>query len=118
MNAAANDKPKILFVAGEASGDAQAARLAAAVGERRPDVRMTGVGGQKMRAAGVDTFVDVRELSLMGVAEVVSSLARIRRIYRRIGDHAKNICEYVIYMVQGKDVRHTAISEFSESESD
>lgn len=75
---------KILFVAGEASGDAQAARLAAAVRLQRPDVRMTGVGGAQMREAGVDTFVDVSELSMMGISEVVSSLAGIRRIYKRI----------------------------------
>lgn len=82
--AARNDRRRIFFVAGEASGDAQAARLAHALLRLAPELELVGVGGAKMRDAGVKTLVDVGELSVMGISEVVAALARVLGVYRRV----------------------------------
>jgi lipid-A-disaccharide synthase len=67
----------IYLVAGEASGDVLGARLMAALLRRRPDLRFAGVGGERMEAAGLRSLFPMRDLSLMGLLEVVPNLRRL-----------------------------------------
>lgn len=72
------------MVAGEASGDALGARLAAALLRAEPDLHLYGVGGQAMRDAGVYTIVDTSALSVMGFAELGRDLGRVLRVLSRL----------------------------------
>lgn len=73
---------RVALVAGEASGDLLGAELVARLRERWPDAVFAGVGGPKMRAAGVDTWTDCSELAVMGLAEVLRHLPRLLRLRR------------------------------------
>jgi lipid-A-disaccharide synthase len=72
--------PRIAIVAGEISGDRLGAGLIRAVHARRPEVEFVGIGGPAMRSAGCDVWVASEELAVMGLAEVVRHLPRLRRI--------------------------------------
>lgn len=76
--------PRIAIVAGEISGDQLGAGLIRAVHARRPDVEFAGIAGPAMRSAGCEVWVPSEDLAVMGLAEVVRHLPRLRRILRGI----------------------------------
>ena len=82
---------RLMIVAGEASGDKHGAKLVAALGELRPDLALEvfGAGGDEMRAAGVETLVDSREVAIMGALEVARALPKFLRVFRRLRDAAR-----------------------------
>jgi len=76
--------PLIFLIAGEPSGDQLGARLMAELkAETGGRVRFTGVGGDRMRAEGLDSLYPMSELSVMGLAEIVPHLTRILRRMRQ-----------------------------------
>ena len=64
-------------VAGEDSGDLLGAELIDALRANHPNAKFVGVGGPRMRAAGLDAWHDISELSVMGLAEVLRHLPRL-----------------------------------------
>ena len=79
---------RIVLVAGEASGDALGAGLVEELRKRFPDARVAGLGGDAMRAAGMQTWHDASELSVMGLFEVLRHLPRLLRLRREFRQRA------------------------------
>jgi len=68
---------RLYIVAGEASGDVLGARLIAALRDRAPGLDFAGIGGERMAEQGVASLFPMRELSLMGLLEVLPNLRRL-----------------------------------------
>lgn len=75
---------RIALVAGEASGDILGAGLVDELRRRHPDAEFAGIGGDGMRAAGLDAWFDASELAVMGLAEVLRHLPRLLRLRRQL----------------------------------
>jgi len=63
---------KMMIVAGEASGDAHAAKVVKAIQTIQNNIYFMGFGGKAMRDAGVHIVIDSRLLSVVGITEVFS----------------------------------------------
>ena len=74
----------ILISAGEASGEMYGAQLIEALRRRDPSLEFFGVGGERMRAAGCDIVVDAKELSVVGITEILSHLPKIWGLFHKL----------------------------------
>lgn len=81
---------EIFFVAAEASADLHGSAVARELRRTRPDLALAGIGGRRMRDAGVELIEEAERLAVMGFVEVIGHVPRhwalLREIRRRLAD--------------------------------
>jgi lipid-A-disaccharide synthase len=94
---------EILIVAAEASADLHAARALEELIRLRPGVRAFGVGGPRLRAAGLETLFPAEDLNVMGFAEVLPKIPRILAVLRGMRRAAEERRPRVALLVDSPD---------------
>jgi lipid-A-disaccharide synthase len=79
------DHAAIMLSAGEASGDLHGGMLCRALRELSPGLRLTGMGGGHMAAAGMEVIVDPTGQAAVGTSEAVGRVPALYRAYRTMG---------------------------------
>ena len=74
---------KILMISGEASGDLHGSSLMEALKRMSPSIEIKGMGGERMRRAGL-SGLDSTRLSVVGIAEVLKKLPAIRAAFKEL----------------------------------
>jgi lipid-A-disaccharide synthase len=75
---------RILIISGEVSGDQHGAKLVSEALKIDPSLRFLGMGGEKMRQAGVDIIVDNKAMAVVGATEVLSHALPIFRAWQTL----------------------------------
>ncbi|MEI7817782.1 MAG: lipid-A-disaccharide synthase, partial [Desulfuromonadales bacterium] len=75
---------RIMIVAGEASGDIYGADLVTESNKLATDIHFSGIGGTRMREAGVETLVDSSDMAVVGLVEVIKHFDVISSAFRKL----------------------------------
>ena len=81
---------EILFVAGETSGDQHAAGVAREIRSAGAPFVLTGIGGDRMRDAGVQLIAHAEKLAVMGFIEPLKHAPRFLRLRRQLRERIES----------------------------
>lgn len=77
---------EFFIIAGEASGDMHASSLVSEIKKLAPDSVFRGIGGGKMRSAGVDTALDINDVNFIGFTSVLKNIFTIKKHLKETSD--------------------------------
>lgn len=97
----------IMLVAGEPSGDALGGQLIEGLKElSQGQLRIIGVGGAQMRAAGLQSLFSLDDTSVMGLREVVPRIPRILARVRQAAGFAVKLKPDMVILIDSPDFTH------------
>ena len=102
---------RIFISAGEVSGDIAGSHLAEALLRVNPGVRLSGVGGERMRRAGVEVLFDTNHLRSVGLSESLSTLPGLKRTVSEIRSHLSRSRPDVAVLI-GHEVFHMFLARW------
>jgi lipid-A-disaccharide synthase len=79
-----NSIRQIMIVAGEASGDLHGANLVTAMQSLNPNFRFYGIGGNRLKKAGVELLAHSSDMAVVGLTEVITKLKMILKVMRQL----------------------------------
>ena len=88
----------VLIVAGEASGDLHGASLIRELKKLDSSLKICGIGGDKMKAEGMELIYHIDKMAFLGFVEVIKHLPFIKKVQRDLIDEVKkrNVTQLVL----------------------
>ncbi len=90
---------RVMMIAGEPSGDLHGSGVVRALKERAPHLDIFGVGGDKMKAEGMDCVFHISKLSFMGFVEVVKNLSVVKEVGTKLEELLENRRPNVVVLI-------------------
>ena len=101
----------IALCAGEASGDLLGAHLIDALKQQYPNTRFVGIGGPRMKAAGLISLYEQDALAVRGYTEILGNLFEILRIRRGLVEDLRKISPHVFVGIDSPDFNLTVAAK-------
>jgi len=98
--------PHVFLVAGEDSGDRLGAALIAAIKQRVPGARFSGVGGVQMAAQGVPSLFPLGDLAIIGFVAIAAGLPKILQRIRQTADAVVAARPDVLVIIDSPEFTH------------
>jgi lipid-A-disaccharide synthase len=90
-----------MIVTGESSGELYGALLASEIRKKWPDVELLGVGGERMKKAGVKVFSGIA--GAFGLTEALSAYREVRRTFKETVRMLKTASPELVVLIDYPD---------------